>query len=446
VTLHTDLYYQSEAWTRVFNMPGYDKLKAYSNINLAAIFTNEDAGWKVMAYVKNVLDRDSITGAFLNSDDTGLTTNVFLTEPRLYGLRVTKDFTGGGWWKGANAHAGPYPLTVELSGQVQRQDAPYASIAPDFVAAFSEAVDPTTVQHRDLDWGDGRQIRLIYRPDGAWSVSAGVRYGRANAKVPQVHLSEAVNPVCAWLPDGPQGAYCASEPLLIRASINWSDTTAQEREEHLVADFTIGRDFGLGLIGDSHSKVSAGLRYAQFESTTATTMDGIPDWNFPEGWIKYPTTFHHYRASAVADRKFDGLGPELSWEAAQRLWGSEEAGHLDLDWAVTAGVLFGKQDMIVTGTEESSYFNGKYLVLVDPGVLPPLTSMPLNVAPRSKDVTVPVVDLSLGLAYEVGRVKVGAGYKWERYFNVLDGGYAEHKDEDRTIDGPYFKIAVGFGG
>ena len=55
MTLHTDLYYQSEAWTRIFNMPGYDKLKAYTNINLAAIFSNEDAGWKVMAYVKNVM-------------------------------------------------------------------------------------------------------------------------------------------------------------------------------------------------------------------------------------------------------------------------------------------------------------------------------------------------------------------------------------------------------
>ena len=60
--------------------------------------------------------------------------------------------------------------------------------------------------------------------------------------------------------------------------------------------------------------------------------------------------------------------------------------------------------------------------------------------------TAPLVDLSLGLAYETGRMKVGAGYRWERYFNVIDGGYREHKNEDRTIDGPYFKIAVGFGG
>ena len=45
-----------------------------------------------MGYVKNVFDTTAITGAFLNSDDTGLTTNVFTTDPRLYGLRITKTF------------------------------------------------------------------------------------------------------------------------------------------------------------------------------------------------------------------------------------------------------------------------------------------------------------------------------------------------------------------
>ncbi len=34
----------------------------------------------------------AITGDFLNSDDTGLTTNVFLTDPKLIGIRVTKNW------------------------------------------------------------------------------------------------------------------------------------------------------------------------------------------------------------------------------------------------------------------------------------------------------------------------------------------------------------------
>jgi hypothetical protein len=74
----------------------------------------------------------------------------------------------------------------------------------------------------------------------------------------------------------------------------------------------------------------------------------------------------------------------------------------------------------------------------------PVTT-PINVA-RTKSVTVPVLDLSLGLSYEIQRVKVGAGYRWERYYDVLDAGSTRHQSFDRTMDGPYFKIAVGFGG
>ena len=55
------------------------------------IFTNQD-GWQAMAYVKNLFDTTAITGAFLNSDDTSLTTNVFTTDPRLFGIRVTKNW------------------------------------------------------------------------------------------------------------------------------------------------------------------------------------------------------------------------------------------------------------------------------------------------------------------------------------------------------------------
>jgi len=451
MTLHTDLYYQSEAWTRVFNMPGYDKLKAYTNVNLAAIFTNDDAGWKVMAYIKNVMDRDSITGSFLNSDDTGLTTNVFLTEPRLYGLRVTKDFSGGPWWTGANPNhpAGePYPFTVELSGQVQRQDAPAQRAAPAGFQSFSETISPSARQDNDLDWGDGRQIRLTYQPDSSqWSVTGAVRYGRANKNNPQLHLKEGAT-VCGVPADHPLAFFCdPASPYynsrLVAKSPDWSDSTIREKEEHTVADFEVGKDVGLGMLGDSHSTFSAGLRYASFDSTTQATMDGIPDWYLPEGWALMSVSRHHYRASVDAEREFKGAGPTLSWDAAQRLLGSKEAGHLDLEWALTGGVLFGKQNTNVTGVEAEDYLNGKYSNVYR---LPQLVDTPINIAPRSKDVTAPVLELGLGLAYEVGRVKVGAGYKWERYFNVLDVGYDEHKDGDRTMDGPYFKVSVGFGG
>jgi len=90
-TLRGDYYWQDYSWARIFNDRPYDRIRGYTNVNMALILTSQD-GWQVMGYVKNVLDTTSVTGAFLNSDDTGLSTNVFITDPRLYGVRVTKNW------------------------------------------------------------------------------------------------------------------------------------------------------------------------------------------------------------------------------------------------------------------------------------------------------------------------------------------------------------------
>ena len=90
-TLRGDFYLQSGSWARVFNDDPYDRIHGYKNVNMALIMTNQD-GWQAMLYAKNVFDTAAITGAFLNSDDTALTTNVFVTDPRLFGIRVTKNW------------------------------------------------------------------------------------------------------------------------------------------------------------------------------------------------------------------------------------------------------------------------------------------------------------------------------------------------------------------
>jgi iron complex outermembrane receptor protein len=90
-TLRGDYYWQDYSWARVFNDNPYDRIRGYTNVNLTLIFTNQN-GWQVMLYDKNVFDETAITGTFLNSDDSGLTTNVFLTDPRLVGIRVTKNW------------------------------------------------------------------------------------------------------------------------------------------------------------------------------------------------------------------------------------------------------------------------------------------------------------------------------------------------------------------
>ena len=90
-TLRGDYYWQDYSWVRVFNDRPYDRLRGYTNVNLTLILTSQ-SGWQVMLYDKNVFNTTAITGAFLNSDDSGLTTNVFLTDPKLIGVRVTKNW------------------------------------------------------------------------------------------------------------------------------------------------------------------------------------------------------------------------------------------------------------------------------------------------------------------------------------------------------------------
>jgi iron complex outermembrane recepter protein len=90
-TLRGDFYWQDNSWARVFDDNPYDRLHGYTNLNLTLIFTNQD-GWQAMFYDKNVFNTTAITGTFLNSDDAGLTTNLFLTDPKLIGIRVTKNW------------------------------------------------------------------------------------------------------------------------------------------------------------------------------------------------------------------------------------------------------------------------------------------------------------------------------------------------------------------
>jgi len=91
-TVRGDAYWQSQSWARVYNDNPYDKLHGWYNVNLSAWIERPEDGLKIELYAKNLLDKTPITDAFLNSDDTALTTNVFVLDPRLIGLSIRKEF------------------------------------------------------------------------------------------------------------------------------------------------------------------------------------------------------------------------------------------------------------------------------------------------------------------------------------------------------------------
>ncbi|MDO1528958.1 TonB-dependent receptor [Fulvimonas sp. R45] len=91
LVLRGDFYRQGPSWARVYNDP-IDRLRGWSNANLSLTWEHPDNDLTVQLYAKNLFDKTPITGAFLNSSDSGLTTNVFTLDPRIIGLSIRKGF------------------------------------------------------------------------------------------------------------------------------------------------------------------------------------------------------------------------------------------------------------------------------------------------------------------------------------------------------------------
>jgi iron complex outermembrane recepter protein len=89
--LRGDWYNQTDSWARVYMDP-IDKLPGWSNINLSLTVAEPSANLQFEVYVKNLLNATPLTGAYLNSDNTALTANVFTLDPRIIAFSVEKKF------------------------------------------------------------------------------------------------------------------------------------------------------------------------------------------------------------------------------------------------------------------------------------------------------------------------------------------------------------------
>jgi outer membrane receptor protein involved in Fe transport len=90
-TARGDYYRQGEQFMRIFNTDA-DRLDSYENINLLFRVAQPQQGLAIEAFVQNATDEVAITDAYLTDDSSGLFRNIFLTDPRLFGLRVSKEF------------------------------------------------------------------------------------------------------------------------------------------------------------------------------------------------------------------------------------------------------------------------------------------------------------------------------------------------------------------
>jgi outer membrane receptor protein involved in Fe transport len=465
-TLHSDYYWQSHSWSRVFNAVN-DKINGYSTLNLALIL-NDSSGWQIMGYVKNILDVTAITGTFLNSDDTGLTTNIFLTDPRLFGVRVTKHFDGGDSnFDIFDGLAGKRPTAwITLGGNFAQLQNDWEKFNPAFASAMPAALPNPTLAEKapgaSFDW----QGSISIQPENTdWVLKAGVRYGRSTRKS-TLHKSLPVRTVdkvafpsfiaqyfgipstvsCEWL----QSNFTPTRVCpFVAYDPEFVDSQSRSTETHAMIDFTLGKDVGIGLFGhEGTGTVGAGVRMAQFTSGIRAELNSDPHYNFPSPVAPFGggTTLKYgnvYDAKTSEQRSFHGIGPEITWDASQPLLGSEDGGEISIDWGVNAAVLFGRQKVNISRSrlyKKCPGFNGHGGV-----VCTYVYNTPTNI-PRANSVVVPNLGGYLGASLHYSNTKINFGYRVDEFFGAMDGGQDTAKKYDRGFYGPYLNVSLGLGG
>jgi iron complex outermembrane recepter protein len=442
-TLHGDFYWQSQSWARVFNAVN-DKIHGYSNVNLALILTDA-SGWQVMGYVKNIFDTTAITGTFLNSDDTGLPTNVFLTDPRLFGVRVTKHFDGGSGsdFDIFSSAGGTKPeVWLTLGGNFAQFADNWEHYNPSFTSLIPDSLPSPLGVERSPSSGFDWDADLSFQPDKSdWVLKAGIRYGRS-AENRKMHKSLPPSQYTKYI----TGPFCTRFHFCTRtitATVNkLVDAHASASEQHTMLDFTLGKDFGLGIFGGAgQSTISGGVRAVQFDTRASAELNSNPNW-IPKFTPPYLLTIVHDVLDGTTDehRNFRGIGPEVTWDADAPVFGSPENGEVMVDWGVNAALLFGRQRANIRQRTSDLHCS-----LGFPSHGCASSYSPQNVS-RSRRLAVPNLGGYAGLSVKYSNAKISFGYRADEFFGAMDGGQGAAKKYDRGFYGPYLNLSLGFGG
>jgi outer membrane receptor protein involved in Fe transport len=86
-----DFYWKDSMFGRIFNGPA-DRISSSENTNLQIQLNAPDDRWYARAWVQNVFDEDNVTGMYVTDASSGLFTNVFVNDPRLFGITLGARF------------------------------------------------------------------------------------------------------------------------------------------------------------------------------------------------------------------------------------------------------------------------------------------------------------------------------------------------------------------
>ena len=223
------------------------------------------------------------------------------------------------------------------------------------------------------------------------------------------------------------------------------DSTDKSSEQHMMLDFMLGKDVGIGTFNEKGtSVVSAGVRLAQFRSSSELQLGADPVYHLV---ANTPQKYHDvYEFASNETRSFHGLGPEVSWDASQELLGNDANGANSLDWGVNLGVLFGKRNASLhhtvnhcrVGWKEQCGGEAEGIGYDLPSIVEPADDVN-----RSSMVSVPNIGGYIGASMKYRNGKVSLGYRADTFFNAIDGGEETAKSYNRGFYGPYLNVSLG---
>jgi iron complex outermembrane receptor protein len=326
---------------------------------------------------------------------------------------------------------------IELGGGLNRLDESQERVAPPFFASVVNAgfSSPLALERPPL-YSFDEDGKISFQPeDSDWVFSISIRYGRSSDKT---NKHAQTNKLI--------GNINNANPT--HARHRYTQTTASYTGTQDILDFMAGKDFGLGLFGRNGTSVlSGGIRFAQFRSKSGLSVYADPDYANPNVTsVVGPKYFHNFSASARNEKSFNGIGPEISWDASAPLAGQAQNGQFTLDWSLNGAILFGRQKSVgshqtkgklstgfVNVPTQGKYYNTKHYT----------QGLPHN---RSRMVAAPNVGAMAGLSFRYANAKVSLGYRADLFFGAMDGGIDTAKKENVGFYRPFAAISIGVGG
>jgi iron complex outermembrane receptor protein len=354
-------------------------------------------------------------------------------------------------------------LWIELGGQFEQENGQGDAYLPPFVER-----NPTAhgFQGTDFhaqskgDFSNGFQGKLSFEPSNTdWVFSASVIYGRANGTRRGSHYSKGIpthhKTLFKTYTTTPYGYYRSKHFHCCQTKSNphthfpaYGNIQSQFSRAHAIIDFQAGKDVGLGLFGGGGSSViSAGVRFAQFNSRSSATIHGEPNktlskvtiHTFGYTFSRYNTLpVHHYAMSFRSTRNFRGVGPSISWNASAPVLGHPQGANISIDWGANAAVLFGRQQASIHHQTTGTYASYR------PSIATHYQHSAIPI--RKRTVTIPNLGGFAGLSFHYADAKVSLGYRGDFFFGAIDAGNDTRKTETVGFHGPFATVSVGIGG